>query len=134
MTQTQSPWRAGNDGSNVPSCLSFQTGLCPQSKFDVHFGWTGQILDNVERKFMFRGFSKSILTWESQDNAWKLATYSDNNVIAILNETGIRYPFGTQNWFVFNDTCTIGANVKKTRLLSFSTCNENSFNCADGTW
>ncbi len=54
-------------------------------------------------------------------------------MIAYLNETGIEYPFGTYNWYVYNDTCSKGFDAM-IRKISFSICNEDEFNCADGTW
>ena len=66
-------------------------------------------------------------------NQWKLSMYNNPYTYAIFNETYTA--FGTQHWYVFNDTCeeenNNGFQLKK---LSFSGCHNDKFNCLDGTW
>ena len=79
--------------------------------------------------------------FDKKASQWKLSLYSNPNVYAILNGSDVSYPFGTHDWYIFNDTCkyigldkTIRPNIFK-MPLNFNGCNPNiEFNCADGTW
>jgi hypothetical protein len=124
---------------NIPPTF-YLRGLCPGSMFDGLYGWTGEILDDGEEKFTFRGFTSSFLFWDSSKEYWKLTLYSDSNVYTFCNSTGDSYPFGTQTWYIVNDTCqtinkedAVDEGIFRS-TLSFSSCDENKFNCKDGTW
>ena len=60
---------------------------------------------------------------------------SDLSIYAISNETKGPYPFGEQTWYFFEDAVdACGADKIYKAQLSFSSCDENAFNCHDGTW
>ena len=81
-------------------------GLCYGTSFDQHFGWT-PTRDPVTEQYSFRGFSKSIMKWNAENNEWRLTLYQNENIYGICNETtGQFYPFGIYNWYFFNDTCS----------------------------
>ncbi len=51
------------------------SGLCSESKFDTHFSWTGEkISDSTNEKYMFRGYNKALIAWDSSQGLWKLTT------------------------------------------------------------
>ena len=52
--------------------------------------------------------------------------------VAYLNNSRSAYPFGTNTWTFFNDTCSDSPQTIKT--ITFSSCNESEFSCTDGTW
>ena len=79
-------------------------GLCYGTSFDKHFGWTGTWEPETEQ-YTFRGFSKSIINWHDEKKEWRLTLYQDKTIYGICNETNEFYPFGTYNWYFFNDTC-----------------------------
>ena len=86
-------------------------------------------------KIFFRGFSKSSLSWDSKNLNWRLKDVSNPLLYAINNSTKNSYPFGTQKWYVFNDVgCGNGAENVYEVEVSFTSCNEDMFNCHDGTW
>ena len=63
----------------------------------------------------------------------------NSSIYAINNETHDAYPFGTKKWYFFNDNDCINQDNKMTENvyasnISFSFCEENMFNCLDGTW
>ncbi len=62
----------------VESFLMLFLGLCYGSKFDSDYGWTGEMTEAWSEKYTFRGFSTSLLSWESQHNHWKLSLYRYN--------------------------------------------------------
>lgn len=111
-------------------------GLCYGSSFDHHYSWTGN--DSGSDLYAFRGFSKSYLSYEG--NQWILSLYTDGEIYASTNETnGQMYPFGTYNWYFFNDTCpragpseTVAENTFR-MPISFSACTDDQFTCRDGT-
>ena len=114
-------------------------GLCSLSKFDSHYGWTGELSDGL--KYSFRGFAKSALFWNKTENYWQLQYNKNASIFAFFNATTENrpYPFGKNKWYFVNDEkCHIEENkISETihaTYLSFSPCNDNEFNCDDGTW
>ena len=112
-------------------------GLCKDSKFDQHYGWTGEF--SVGDKYKFQGFSKSYLYWDEGNSYWKLEDNKDPSIYAICNTTKGTYPFGTNKWHFFNDTPCITEENKVldnvyVQDISFSSCTKSMFNCNDGTW
>ena len=104
-------------------------GLCRGSSFDAHYGWTGEYSQGTEL-YTFNGFKTSFLQYDSEKSHWKLTTDANSATYAILNGSSI-YPFGTQKWYIFNDTC----QSEPRSFLNFNGCNTyNEFNCLDGTW
>ena len=85
--------------SNVPMQ---NLGLCYGSSFDAHYGWTGEFSNNTEI-YYFRGFADSLLNYDPIKSEWKLSLYTNPTIYATCNES--TYPFGTLNWYFFNDTC-----------------------------
>ena len=53
--------------------------------------------------YYFRGFSSSLLSYDPKKSEWKLTKYSNPNIYATCNES--IYPFGTLNWYFYEDTC-----------------------------
>ena len=93
-----------------------------------------------EELYNFRGFSSSLLNYDSNNSEWKLTLYSNPNIYATCNESTI-YPFGTFNWYFYGETCKqIGKkNIMTNNVykfpINFNACDPNTeFNCADGTW
>ena len=84
-------------------------------------------------KIFFRGFSKSSLSWDANNQNWMLKDVSNPLLYAINNSTKGPYPFGTHKWYVFNDVGCGNGNVSEVEI-SFTSCNEDMFNCHDGTW
>ena len=113
-------------------------GLCPRTKFDYDYTWTGKMVPGD--KYYFHGYSKSVLTWDPDNVHWKLFDKGNPELYAILNTTSESYPFGTNTWYIFNDyDCLQLSKNKVTEKvyktdLSFSTCRSNTFNCNDGIW
>ena len=63
---------------NISTTPTFEMrGLCFGSQFDAHFGWTGEF-SNDSMLYSFRGFSKSILKWNSNEHQWILSLYGNN--------------------------------------------------------
>ena len=84
------------------------------------------------------GFKDSYLKYDYSENQWVVKMYNNPYVFAINNETDNKsmLPFGTHDWYIFNDTCNYDGNslMRKTKL-SLSRCAEDEFTCQnDGTW
>ena len=75
------------------------------------------------------------MSWDSKNLNWRLKDVSNSMLYAINNSTKDPYPFGTRKWYVFNDVgCGSGAENVYEVEVSFTSCNEDMFNCQDGTW
>ena len=77
-------------------------GICEDSQFDNHYGWTGEFSEG--EKYTFRGFSNSFLYWDNEKNYWKLEHNTIPSVYAICNKTIGPYPIGKinlKNRFIF---------------------------------
>ena len=49
-------------------------GLCKDTVFDVHYGWTGEFSPNdSDEKYTFQGFSSSSILWDSDKRYFKLS-------------------------------------------------------------
>ena len=125
---------------DVPTSQLFHMrGMCQGSNFDFEYSWTREYPDKQAKKYTFVGVrNEGLLLWDDNKKYWKLENIKDKQIFAILNETENAYPIGTHIWYVFNDTCKnegveVAPNVYKTEM-SFSVCNEDMFNCRDGTW
>lgn len=104
---------------------------------DIYYGWSGE-LTGWHQKYQIFGLKDSYLKYDYKENHWVAGIYSSPYTFAITNETDNKsvLPFGTYNWYVFNDTCNDEGNslVKKTKL-SLSRCGDNKFTCqSGGTW
>ena len=113
-------------------------GLCQESLFDRRYTLTGKLSTGKNPRYRFVGDIESFLYWDDIQEYWKIVKINDNSIYAINNETENLYPFGTYHWYFFNDSCTnekenIGENVYLAEI-SITTCNEDMFNCRDGTW
>ena len=123
------------DIANAPTFVL--RGLCTNSIFDHHYGWTGDL--DQSYKYNFRGFEKSLITWNEDKKYWKLQMISDPTIFAISNETKGPYPFGVNKWYIFNDVTCLNKEIDAknhvySTLLSFSACTNEEFNCEDGSW
>lgn len=109
-------------------------GLCPETRFDYHYSWTGQLSTSGD-KYNFSGFSNSHLYWDQNSTQWILKRDYMPDTYAVTNGS---YPFGTQKWHFINDTCQDSANLIANDTyqvqISFISCLETSFNCDDGSW
>ena len=68
-------------------------GICKDSQFDNHYGWTGEFSEGD--KYTFRGFSNSFLYWDNEKKYWMLQ--ANPWVYAICNKTVGPYPIGMIN-------------------------------------
>ena len=93
-------------------------GLCYGTSFDRHFSWTGS-WDPESEQYSFRGFSKSIIKWNNEKKEWILTSYQDKTIYGICNETFEFYPFGTYNWYFFNDTCLRDEAIQENYIYEF---------------
>ena len=113
-------------------------GLCFGTQFDADYGWTGN--ETESRYYHFQGFTKSMLTRDVQIKQWVLSLHTNPYVYATCNETGDLYPFGTYNWYFFNDTCTRAGPSETVAqdtykyTISFTSCSKDEFSCNDGSW
>ena len=68
---------------------------------------------------------------------WRLLAYGKPSVFATYNGTAT-YPFGSNDWYVYNDTCKkINEYNKEINImtLNLNACDPNTeFNCLDGVW
>ena len=89
--------------------------------------------------YYFRGFSNSLLSFDKDRSEWKLTLDSNSETYATCNES-IKYPFGTHNWYFYNDNCKsteseYSSDKDVLKLpINFNGCNSEEFNCADGSW
>jgi len=104
-------------------------GLCYGSKFDDEFTWGERLKD---RYYFFNGFTDSQLTFDAREEIWTLQSLRKPHVYAQANTPF--YPFGNMMWKIFNDTCTVDQPEGVREMeLSFNSCNDEEFNCLDGT-
>ena len=112
--------------------MFYSLGLPSGTKFDAHYGWTGQNSEDSEI-YYFRGFKTSLLKYNQSGNEWRLTLYTDPSIYGIHNQSANHYPFGEKNWYFFNTNTQRKVEIK--RILNLNPCNPVSeFNCADGTW
>ena len=110
-------------------------GLDHYSVFDRKYTWSWSHEDLVGDRFSFRGYTDSILYYDSYRECWRLELRSNTSIYA---ETGgPEYPFGTRSWDVHNDP-GLSTSAKDLALvqrveLSMHACNETEFNCQDGS-
>ena len=116
--------------------FDYISGLCYGSSFDVHYSFTKEFSSNTEI-YTFRGFKSSIIYYDADASEWRLSLYSKPSVFATYNGTDL-YPFGSNDWYVYNDTCKdIIKYNKEVNIMNFNmnACDpETEFNCKDGTW
>ena len=78
-----------------------------------------------------------MIYYDVDASEWKLVTYSKPSVFATYNGTAI-YPFGSNDWYIHNDTCKETNKYNKEiniMTLNLNACDPNrEFNCIDGTW
>ena len=102
-------------------------GFCETTKFDHRYSW---MWDLVNEKHGFRGFTDSLLIWNSEDSLWHIDLYSTSTIKATLDYDD--YPFGTFEWTVYNEPC-FGKNITEMKVsLSINACSDEEFNCNDG--
>ncbi len=112
-------------GGVVPFDL-YYPGLCSGSSFDAKYSWT---TDLVEGRYSFRGYRDTLLHFDAGLQAWKMDLYTTNKTYAVANVTD--YPFGNQEWEVYNDEC-FGPGEAVTVVLNMNACNDSEFNCDSG--
>ena len=97
-------------------------GLCYGTAFDKHFSWTG-LWDEETEHYYFRGYSNSIIKWNTKKKEWHLTLYEDKTIYAICNDTNISkhglYPFGILDWYFFQDTCEGDEPIQGTEVFKF---------------
>ena len=128
---------------DVPTPPVFRIrGLCKKSKFDTQFSMTAMGLTEglTEKIPSFVGIHNSFISLDDTQTYWKLENIKDKTAYATINVTDYNLLgiFGRQIWHFFNDTCTessvmVGPMLYK-REISLNSCDENMFNCGDGTW
>ena len=106
-------------------------GLCKDSTFDSYYGWTGEMSDG---KYNFRGFTSSFIFWDKVNKLWKITNTRNQSIYATSKGNKDGYSMGVNLWNIYNDTCGQEGETDKTLELSFTSCQEDSFNCLDGTW
>jgi hypothetical protein len=102
-------------------------GLCDRTTFDRKYSWAkdGELHEGM---FTFRGYTDTIMFWDSDIGKWKLQSYRDPSVYALANVTD--YPFGTIDWDVYGDKCHDGNHTVMS--LNINSCNDTEFNCRSG--
>lgn len=110
-------------------------GLCKETKFDTDFSFIS--LREKGRRFHLAGASHSKMKWTGKLEDWKMWSEEDGNITAtILNNTQA-YPFGFRVWNFQNDVCQNGEQAEDgsyNTMISIDVCDEDQFNCMDGTW
>ena len=97
---------------NMKSTPVFEMrGLCIGTAFDQYYSWTGK-LDKETEHYNFQGFTNSIIQWNDDQKEWRLTLYQDNTIYGICNETHGLYPFGTFDWHIFNDSCSLESEIE----------------------
>ena len=98
-------------------------GLCIGSSFDKHYSWTGE-WDKETERYYFQGFSNSIIQWNENQKEWRLTLHDNKTIYGVCNETQGLYPFGTFDWYFFNDICKAENLIHNSqsfkRAISFS--------------
>ncbi len=107
------------------SLRSSTVGLCKDSLLDKKYTWTKEVQGGF---YVFRGYKNAYMFFSQAESVWKIALYSTNATYAVVNTTD--YPFGLHKWTIHGDACLGGG--EKERVLSFSTCCYNEFNCDSG--
>ena len=78
-----------------------------------------------------------MIHYDNDASEWRLLAYGKPSVFATYNGTAT-YPFGSNDWYVYNDTCKdINEYDKEINImtLNLNACDPNTeFNCLDGTW
>ena len=102
----------------------------------MHYSFTKEYSSNTEI-YTFRGFKSSIIYYDADASEWRLSIYSKPSIFATYNGTNL-YPFGSNDWYVYNDTCKdIIKYNKEVNIMNMNmnACDpETEFNCKDGTW
>jgi len=57
----------------------------------------------IGERHSFRGYTDTLLLYDSELKEWRLELYSLDNVTARVQS--VEYPFGVQEWEVTNDVC-----------------------------
>ncbi len=99
-------------------------GLCRGSLFDTKYSWTRETEGDF---FVFSGYKDAVMSLDDR-GAWQITLHSTNQTYATSNATD--YPFGQQEWLVYNDPCF--GRGKVSAVLNFNACNDSEFNCVDG--
>ena len=89
---------------------------------------------NATAVLTFRGATDTALMYIRAWNVWMLQSRSNPYTRAFVTPKPGPYPFGSQKWAILNDTChdeDISDNVQ--RVLHFSSCGRDEFNCKDGS-
>ena len=124
--------RLGYPGFELTFDYNCTLGLCYGTSFDTFYAWTGDFSENSD-KYIFKGFTNSELTFDKEKSEWHLQNHQHPEYSA--KSFNINYPFGTQIWLIYNDTCQYRPNNVKNVQLNFNVCDpKEEFNCADGTW
>ena len=98
----------------------------------MHYSFTKEYSSNTEI-YTFRGFKSSIIYYDADASEWRLSLYSKPSVFATYNGTDL-YPFGSNDWYVYNDTCKDYKEVNVININMNACDPETEFNCKDGTW
>ena len=106
-------------------------GLCFESHFDNKYSWSNNMING---RHSFRGYTDTLLFWDSDVQLWKLESYSDDSIYATLNVT--EYPLGSYVWQFHGEPCLEEAEVGSVGavevVLNINTCNSSEFNCRNG--
>ena len=117
-------------------------GLCEETKFDTQFSVMALGLTEGQSQKIpfFVGFHNSLISLDDTQTYWMLENTKDRSAYATVNVTKSNSigMYGTQIWHFFNDTCTESGEMLSPMLykkeISFNLCNDEMFNCRDGTW
>jgi len=101
-------------------------GLCYGSIFDLEYTLSETLHD--EQKYVFHGFTDSIISYDAGQNGWILQSLRRPQTYATTPTQD--YPLGGQEWTVYNDLC--GQNGTEV-VLNLNACDDDDFNCADGS-
>ncbi len=78
--------------------------------------------------YVLRGYSKSVIQYDEKEELWKISLLTVNTTYATTNVTD--YPFGKQQWTIYNDPCFGPGEV--TTTLDLNACNVTEYNCVSG--
>ena len=106
--------------------------LCQMENFDYKYKWTNMIIDG---KYVLRGYKGSLIFWNETNKTWKITgNFGKKQKQITISNLREMYPVGLQKWDLAQDNC-IEESIDSTNkvVLNLSPCDDNSFNCNDGT-
>ena len=95
-------------------------GPIAHMELDREYFWTKDLVDN---RYVFRGIQNNQILYNANSSQWTLTSIKSRKIYLFLQNA--HYPFGKHEWF--------SPETKDRFLLSFDRCNDEEYNCDDGT-